>query len=209
MKMATDMNSRLLALETDNQELRARLVALEAAQPPAKKSIAPHREDEGARVSVFLPMANPKHLPTEDEARALLKIVTARYPKLKFRTADDELESFRAGFAFVCSRTKVASPIKKFAASWWIDTAQQWCRTAGVQGAVRSLAAPIIASADIPFTLDDFSTFWLDPHGVVGRAVDAQAWRKILNGSGDLVAPTKLDVFVDQSIGLQRVHAAW
>jgi hypothetical protein len=49
---------------------------------------------------IKLPVAHPKHLPNDDECRALLKIVTARYPQLKFQNAVDEFESFKAAFAF-------------------------------------------------------------------------------------------------------------
>ena len=33
---------------------------------------------------IKLRVAHPKHLPNDDECRALLKIVTARYPQLRF-----------------------------------------------------------------------------------------------------------------------------
>jgi hypothetical protein len=36
---------------------------------------------------IKLPVAHPKHLPNDDECRALLKIITARYPQLKFKNA--------------------------------------------------------------------------------------------------------------------------
>jgi hypothetical protein len=52
------------------------------------------------------------------------------------------------------------------------------------------------------------STYWLDPYRSSGRVVDASAWRKILGG-GDLLVPTKLDVFIDRSIGLRHVQSAW
>ena len=130
--------------------IEARLAAIEAALPPAKKAPAPRQEDDGVKTFVSLPAANSKHLPNEDEARALLKIVTARYPQLKFRNADEELESFCASFPFICSLTKTAAPISKYSISWWIDTAQTWCRAANVSGAVRALlpavSRPLIAN---------------------------------------------------------------
>jgi hypothetical protein len=160
------------------------------------------------RITTFLPMADPRHLPNTDEYKALLNIVTARYPKLKIMNADEELESFRVSFRFICSLTKTAAPVTKFAPSWWIDSAQQWCRDANVPGVIRSLLPAIIACGDVQYTFDDRSAFWLDPYRASGRVVDAQAWRKILNGA-DLLAPTKLNVFIDHSIGLQRVQSAW
>jgi hypothetical protein len=201
--------ARITALEAQLAVTQAELAELKAAQPPAKKPAPPRREDEGVRITTFLPMANPQHMPSEDEARALLRIVTARYPRLKFPNADDELESFRASFRFICSLTKTAAPVTKYAPSWWIDCAQQWARDAGVQGVIRSLLPAIVACGDVQYSFDDRSAFWLHPYRTSGRVVDAQAWRKVLDGSGDLIAPTKLDVFVDHSIGLQRVQATW
>ena len=188
--------------------IEARLAAIEAALPPAKKAPAPRQEDDGVKIFVSLPAANSKHLPNEDEARALLKIVTARYPQLKFRNADEELESFCASFPFICSLTKTAAPISKYSISWWIDTAQTWCRAANVSGAVRALLPAVIATADCQYSFDDRSAFWLDPYRSSGRVVDPTAWRKILNG-GDLLVPTKINVPLDHSIGLQRMQATW
>lgn len=77
-----------------------------------------------------------------------------------------------------------------------------------MQGVVRSLLPAIIATGDVQYSFDDRSALWLDPYRASGRAVDAQAWRKVLDGSGNLIAPTKLDVFVDRTVGLQRVQVA-
>src|SRR4029077_18727320 len=98
--------------------------------------------------------------------------------------------------------------VTKFAASWWLDYAQQWCRDAGVQGLIRSFLPAVIATGDVQFSFDDRSAFWLDPYRASGRLVDPSAWRRILSG-GDLLPPTKIDVFMDHSIGLQRVQSAW
>ena len=166
--------------------IEARLAAIEAALPPAKKAPAPRQEDDGVKIFVSLPAADSKHLPNEDEARALLKIVTARYPQLKFRNADEELESFCASFPFICSLTKTAAPISKYSISWW----------------------NLYRADMVPRRFDDRSAFWLDPYRSSGRVVDPTAWRKILNG-GDLLVPTKINVPLDHSIGLQRMQATW
>ena len=108
--------------------IEARLAAIEAALPPAKKHPRRARKMMASRFRLAA-RRNSKHLPNEDEARALLKIVTARYPQLKFRNADEELESFCASFPFICSLTKTAAPISKYSISWWIDTAPTWCRS--------------------------------------------------------------------------------
>jgi hypothetical protein len=197
---------RLAALEAENHDLRNRLAVLEGGRQPKKP--APPPDDEGVKISVMLPVAHPKHLPSDDEYRALLKIVTSRYPQLKFQNADDEFESFCASFQFICSLTKTAQPVTKFAASWWLDYGQQWCRDAGVQGLIRSFLPAIIATGDVQYCLESNSTYWLDPFRGSGRAVDASAWRKIMNG-GDLLAPTALNVFVDHSIGHVRVQNVW
>jgi hypothetical protein len=106
------------------------------------------------------------------------------------------------------AREKTAQPVTKYAASWWLDYAQQWCRDAGVPGLIRSFLPAIVATGDVQFCLDSNSTYWLDPFRASGRVVDAQAWRKILGG-GDLLAPTKLNAFIDHSIGLQRTQSTW
>jgi hypothetical protein len=139
-----------------------------------------------------------------------LRIVTGRYPQLKWKytawlTPDEELESFRAAFAFVCSLTKTEKPTTGYAASWWLDTAQAWCRQMGVQGVIRSLPPAIIATGDVSYSMDDFTAVWLDPYRR-SRPVDDTAWRKLLNG-GDLLAPTRLEKFCDYSIGKVNVLA--
>jgi hypothetical protein len=120
-------------------------------------------------------------LPSESEAVALLKIVLARYPVLKFRNTDGELDSFRGALAYICSLTKMPVPITKYAASWWIDAAQQWCRENGVQGVVRSLLPAIIATGDVQYSFDDRSAIWLDPYRErprCGRASVAKSLRR-------------------------------
>jgi hypothetical protein len=200
------MSEVISELRAEVARLTARVSELEA--PPAKKPAVPRREDEGVRITTFLPMADPKHLPDSDECHALLNIVTARYPKLKIMNADEELESFRVSFRFICLLTKTAAPVTKFAPSWWIDYGQKWARDCGVQGVIRSLLPAIVASGDVPFSFDDRSALWLDPYRASGRAVDPSAWRKILGG-GDLIEPTKLNVFIDHSIGHVRTQSAW
>lgn len=203
-----DLTSRLARLEQENADLRARLEWLEN---PAPKVVAPRREDEGVRVLTFLPQAST-NLPDEDQARALLKIICARHPRLRWKydrwlTPDDELESFRAALAFICSLTKTEKPVTRYALSWWIDTGQQWCREAGVLGTIRSLLPAIIGCNNVPYCLEDRETLWLDPFRR-GQAVDDQVWRRLLAG-GDLIAPTKVEVIADHTIGLQRVQTAW
>jgi hypothetical protein len=168
---------RIAALESENHDLRNRIAMLEAGRQPKKP--APPVDEEGVKITVALPAAHPKHLPTDDEYHSLLRIVVARHPRLKFGNEDEELESFRASFHYVCSLTKTAQPVTKYALSWWIDGAQQWARDAGVQGVIRSLLPAIIACGDAQYSFDDRSAVWLDPFRSSGRLVDAQAWRKI------------------------------
>jgi hypothetical protein len=194
---------RLAALEAENHDLRNRLAALEP-----KKPAPPRQKDEGVRITTISTAAHLRHLPDAAEAAALLKIVTARFPALKFRNATGELESFRAALAYVTSLTKTSAPTTKYAASWFVDVGMQWARENGVQGVIRGLLPAIIGSNDIAYSLDDYSAIWLDPYRASGRAVDAQKWRQLLNG-GDLLAPTKLNAFIDHSIGLQRTQSTW
>jgi hypothetical protein len=197
-----ELEAQVAATQTQLVATQAELAALKA--PKAARPAPP--PDDGVKISVMLPVAHPKHLPTDDEYRSLHRIVAARYPALKFRNnADDEFDSFRASFQFICSLTKTAAPVTKYAPSWWIDYAQQWCRDANVPGLIRSLLPAVIACADVQYTFDDRSAFWLDPFRASGRLVDPSAWRKILGG-GDLIVPTKLNVFIDHSIGLVRVQ---
>jgi hypothetical protein len=204
----TDTNARLAALESENHDLRNRLAALETERQP-KKPAPPRRvEEDRPLITTFPTTAHLRHLPSEPEAVALLKIVTARYPALKFRNADGEHESFRCALAFVTSLTKTSAPTTKYALSWWVDAGMQWCRENGVQGVIRGLLPAVIATGDIKFTLDDYSAQWLDPYRASGRLVDPSAWRKVLSG-GDLLVPTKIDVFVDHSVGMRRVQSVW
>jgi hypothetical protein len=197
---------RIAALESENHDLRNRL-AVEAGQQP--KKVPPRRvEEDRPLITTFPTTAHLRHLPNAAEAAALLRIVTARFPTLKFRNATGELESFRCALAYVTSLTKTSAPTTKFAASWHVDAGQQWCRENGVQGIIRGLLPAIIGSGDISYSLDDPSAVWFDPYRSSGRSVDAQKWRQLLNG-GDLLPPTKLNVFIDHSIGLQRTQSAW
>jgi hypothetical protein len=196
---------RLAWLEQQVAALNAELAALKA---PKAARVAPAPE-EGVKITTILPVAHPKHLPTDDEFRSLHRIVVARHPQLKFRNnLDDEFDSFRASFQFICSLTKTAQPVMKYSASWWLDYAQQWCRDASVQGLIRSFLPAIIATGDVQFCFESNSTFWLDPYRSSGRAVDASKWRQLLNG-GDLLVPTKIAPFMDNSIGMQRVQNVW
>jgi hypothetical protein len=196
---------RLAWLEQQVAALNAEIVALKA---PKAARVAPAPE-EGVKITTILPVAHPRHMPNDDEFRSLHRIVLARYPALKFRNSvDDEFGSFCASFCFVCSLTKTAQPVTRYSTSWWLDYAQQWCRDAGVQGLIRSFLPAIIATGDVQYCLESNSTYWLDPYRSSGRLVDPSAWRKILSG-GDLIVPTKLNVFVDHSIGLQRVQNVW
>jgi hypothetical protein len=188
-------------------ELAAAQAELAALKAPKAARVAPPPE-EGVRITTFPTAAHLKHLPDAAEAAALLKIVTARFPSLQFRNATGELESFRAAFAYICSLTKTSAPTTKYAASWWVDAGQQWTRENGVQGIVRGLLPAIIATADAQFCLESNSTYWLDPYRSSGRLVDPSAWRQLLNG-GDLIVPTKITPFMDNSIGLQRVQTVW
>jgi hypothetical protein len=147
-------------------------------------------------------------LPSESEAVALLKIVLARYPVLKFRNTDGELDSFRGALAYICSLTKMPAPITKYA-----QVGGSTRRSSGVGRTVCGVWFEVCCRrSSQPATCNIRSTT-AAPFGSTptarGRAVDAQAWRKVLDGSGDLIAPTKLDVFVERSIGLQRVQVAW
>jgi hypothetical protein len=207
--MADDTRARLSALELENASLKERLARLENSPP--KVVVAPRREEDRVRILNLTPGVS-RNLPTEDEARALLRIVTARYPQLKWKysawlTPDEELESFQAAFAFICSLTRTEEPTKKFARSWWVDSGQQYCREVGVQGVIRSLLPAIVASRCIPYCLEDASLIWLDPYRGRGRAVDDTAWRGLLGGA-DLLAPVRIETFVDHSIGLVKVHDA-
>jgi hypothetical protein len=204
--MADTTNSRLAALEAENADLRVRLSRLET---PAEPKVAPpQRDDVGVRVTTIIPKS--ANLPSEDESRALLKLVHARFPQLKCQytrwlSPDDELESFRAAFAYVSSLTKTEKPTKKYAVSWWLDEAQEWCRKVSVQGRILSLMPSVIATGDVPYSMDDFTAMWVHPYRV-GKPIDTSAWRKLLNG-GDLLAPTRIEKFVDHSIGHMRVIA--
>jgi hypothetical protein len=201
-----NIEARIAALEAENRDLCNRLAALEGAQQPKKAPPRPVEEDRRPFVTTLSTAVHLRHLPDAAEAAALLRIVTARYPTLKFRNATGELESFRCA----CFRHVVDEDIRtnKYAASWFVDTAQQWCRENNVQGVVRGLLPAIVATGDVQYSLDDFSAHWLDPHRASGRVVDPSAWRQILSG-GDLIVPTKLNVFIDHSIGLQRTQSAW
>jgi hypothetical protein len=199
---------RIAALEVENHSLKNRIMVLEAGQQP-KKPAPPRRvEEDRPLVTVLSTAAHLRHLPDAAEAAALLRIVAARFPTLKFRNADGELESFRCALAYVTSLTKTSAPITKFAPSWWVDAGQQWCRENGVQGVIRGLLPAIIGCGDVAYSLDDSAAFWLDPFRTSGRTVDASAWKRILSG-GDLIAPTKLNVFVDHSVGHVHQWRTW
>jgi hypothetical protein len=210
MSNKDDTNVRLAKLEQENTELRERLARLENPAPrveePAPKVAPPPRDDGGARVITIIPLS--ANLPSEDESRALLKIVRVRFPQLKCQysrwlTPDDELNGFRAAFAYICSLTITEKPTVKFAGSWWIEEAREYCRKASVQGRILSLTPAIIATASVPFSMDDFDAIWLNPYRG-GKPVDDQAWRKLLAG-GDLLAPTRIEKLTDHSIGYRRV----
>jgi hypothetical protein len=196
-----NIQDRIAALELELAELKK--AAGKTPIPP------PHRvEEDRPLVTLFPSTVHFRHLPSEAEAVSLLKIVVARFPALKFKSIDDELENFRCAFAYVTSLTKTSAPTKKYSLGWWNDAATQWCRENGVQGVVRSLLPAIVGSGDVQYSFDDPAAVWLDPYRTSGRVVDASAWRKTLGG-GDLLVPTKLNTFMDYSIGHVRTQSAW
>jgi hypothetical protein len=188
-------------------ELQSRLTACEIERDALR------RENEhlrGRLVSLGVPVASP-HLPDFETCRALYKIITARWPKLKPQylvgrhdATDHETESvegFRAAVAFTMSRTVTAEPIRTFGAGWWIVQAGQWARAAALPGRVTGLTPAFIA-CNVPFTFSDTHSVWLDPHASKGKRVDALAWKKIL--SGEMREPTALGAQLDQSVGFRR-----
>jgi hypothetical protein len=105
-----------------------------------------------------------------------------------------KFESFKAAFAFIRSLTKTAAAVTKYAASWWVDSAQQWCRDFGVQGVIRSLLPAIGACGDVQYSLDDRSAFWLDSYraSIGHRLAGTHRCAREISWTAELDIPVKI-----------------
>jgi hypothetical protein len=189
-KMAETM-SRLAVCEKENEELRSRITWLTD------------------QLAMWDPCFGIKQsLPSEQEAAALLRIVTGRYPHMKEQGANekDQIQNFLCSLAFIWSLTVTKEPVTKYSGTWWIDQATAWCSTARLPGRPRTLLPAIIVS-DVSFMLSSDQIF-LDPYRTKGTSVDRQAWRRLLNG-GDMKAAIPVKQIYDRSIGAVKVQAAW
>jgi len=164
----------------------------------------------GSGTNRTIPLSSSCPLRTQSTYRMTMSVVhcSRSSPRVtrssSFKMQSTNLNRSKPPSLFICSLTKTAAPVTKLVGRQ---------RTTVVSRLRCARRYQIIASSDrrcgdVQYSLDDRSAFWLDSYRASGRAVDAQAWRKILNGSVDLIALMKVDVFVDHTIGLQRVQAA-
>jgi hypothetical protein len=141
-------------------------------------------------------------LPTEEEAALLFARITKRFPQMRSPTdtLEDQSRGLRAamGFVFTLARTEV--PMVRYDGSWWTAEAMRWANSARMScPRIRSVLIGVIASNDVPYCLDN-SQLFLDPHGR-GKAINPNAWRKLLAGAALREPVPRVKAVDDRSIG--------
>jgi hypothetical protein len=98
--------------------------------------------------------------------------------------------------------------VSKYSWDWWAGRANDFARAAKMNGTARSILPAIIGSGCVPYTLGTCAVF-LDPNATRGRAVDCEAWRKVL-AEGVLLEPAPdKPSFVDYSVGPVKTQSVW
>jgi hypothetical protein len=181
--------TRITELESQLAVAQAELAALKAGKAPAPP-VKPI--DDRPLVSFLQPPAI--ELPTAEQCRKLIEVISRIYPVLKprfsMRWHDEEDRELHAGFAtsvrFISTlgRTSVET---KYYLSVWIDRCQDWARLVdhnpvGNVGAAFFLAA---VAMGVPFQLGnnatgDLPAVGLREHG--GEKMTAAGWKQTLQG---------------------------
>ena len=112
-----------------SEHLEQRIIELEAELAALKRRVAPPKVEiveQGARITHN--RASLDNLPDEKQARALLKIVTARHPVLR-----DDSDEYFSGFIGVLSwcdieARRIDKLNKKIDVRSFKDEASAWCR---------------------------------------------------------------------------------
>lgn len=151
-------------------------------------------------------------LPTPDEALALWRKITSKYPRMRSPSDSetDQSAGMVAAMAFCFSVAKTDTPNSKHDGSWWTNRAEDFSNKARISAPrIRSLLIGIIATNDTPYALSN-SDIWLDPWGSRGTVpIDRTAWRALLRGS-PIREPVKIEPKVkDDTIGGVRQLNTW
>jgi hypothetical protein len=148
-------------------------------------------------------------LPSADQALALFKKITSKYPRMR-SPSDSETDQAMGlvaamAFVFTCKKTETAT--SKFDGSVWIARATDFSRDARLGAPrIRSLLIGIIATNDVPYVLSN-NDIYLDSYGR-GAPISRDSWRKLLSG-GPLREPMAVrEKQLDGSIGYRKILAA-
>jgi hypothetical protein len=151
-------------------------------------------------------------LPSGDQARALWRKVTARWPRM-ISPSDSEKDQVAGmigamGYCFTCRKT--ATRTTDYDSTWWTARAMEFVNSAHMHvPRIRSLLLGIIAVNDVPYILNN-NELYLNPFGR-GQQIDRTAWRRLLADGGEPVrepTPGK-PPFSDGSIGPVNVSGVW
>jgi hypothetical protein len=177
-------------------DVKERVAALEAEIASLKQK--PKPAEEGARI--LHPTARLDALPSEEQCRKLLKIVTARYEVLEMpasinrRWADNDERTFVDGFCgavawFDMAASRTEKLDKKFDVRTWLDECVQWCRRHNLTqpSSLREFMAAAVACGVKYSSLDRFPYDLQISVGYYGKVVRGE-WRKVLqNGPAEPV----------------------
>jgi hypothetical protein len=182
--MTDAIERRLVALERENSDLRARIDALQLLL--GNKTAPPRRDEPQVRIT-NPPLANVA-MPNEQQFDRLLETVVQRFPVLRPREdVADFNAQFRAAFkrlTYLGRREKVDT---NRALSWWCDDAREWCRRhrvnpSWINGA--AFVAAALAHGDIAYTtLDEWPHVSLGLQFTGGGVPAKDWWHRVLAGT--------------------------
>jgi hypothetical protein len=148
-------------------------------------------------------------LPNADEALAIWRKITAKYPRMVSPSdrAEDQAAGMVAAMGYCFSVKKTGTPTTRYDAGWWLSRATEFQNSARLSGRIRSVLLAVIATNDVDYTLSN-SDLFLDVFGR-GKAIDRGAWRKLLAGAPVREPTPGKPPFSDGSIGHVKVGGVW
>ena len=164
-------------LEDENAKLRDRVSYLES-------KLASQAAGSTNMVREVIPRVE---LPTQNEMKQLFQIVSAKWPAtIASKNSDEAFVTFSAALRYLCANVSHSDKRSKYAMSSWIDRAEFFLRSVGIQTDVKpgAIAAAAAALGYQHSSLDGSPTgwdFWFSEgqHNLPGP----KQWRGLLKGA--------------------------
>jgi hypothetical protein len=149
-------------------------------------------------------------LPSADQALALFKKITSKYPQMKSwsDSETDQAMGLVAAMGYCFSVAKSEKPTTRYGGDHWITAATAFANSARIPAPrIRSVLIGIIACHDVNYTLSN-SDLYLDTFGR-GAPISREAWRRLLNGAPVREPMAVREKQLDGSIGMRKQIPSW